>query len=43
MALSLIEPLFGHKVAMDVANGAEYEWSSDSHRDPFAKLNGLAK
>lgn len=41
MALALIQKIFGHDVAISVANGAEYEWNEDPHRDPFAKLNGL--
>lgn len=41
MALALIQKLFGHDVAISVANGAEYEWNEDPHHDPFAKLNGL--
>lgn len=43
MALGLIERLFGHEAVVSVANGAEYEWNSDSGHDPFAKLNGLVK
>ena len=43
MALALIDKLFGREIAMNVANNAEYEWNSDSHHDPFAKLNGLVK
>jgi putative intracellular protease/amidase len=41
MALALIEKLFGHDKAIEIANGAEYIWNEDSHYDPFAKLNGL--
>ncbi|TWV93691.1 DJ-1/PfpI family protein [Chitinophaga pinensis] len=41
MALALIQKLFGHEVAITVANGAEYEWNEDARHDPFAKLNGL--
>lgn len=41
MALALIERIYGKESATTVANVAEYEWNSDSHHDPFAKLNGL--
>ena len=41
MALALIDKLFGREIAQKVANGAEYEWNTDPHHDPFAKLNGL--
>ncbi len=41
MALGLIERLFDRATSEEVANRAEYEWHSDSHRDPFAKMNGL--
>ncbi len=43
MALGLIANMFGKDTAIKVANGAEYEWHEDSHRDPFAKMNGLVK
>ena len=43
MALALIDKLLGRETATNVANNAEYEWNSDSHHDPFAKLNGLVK
>lgn len=43
MALGLITSMFGRDTALRIANGAEYEWHEDSHRDPFAKLNGLVK
>jgi putative intracellular protease/amidase len=43
MALGLIEKLFDRETAERIANGAEYEWNSDPHRDRFAKLNGLVK
>jgi transcriptional regulator GlxA family with amidase domain len=42
MALALIEKIFDHETAINVANAAEYEWNSDPHHDPFAKMNGLA-
>jgi len=41
MALSLISKLYGQEVAMQVANGTEYEWHQDASYDPFAKLHGL--
>ncbi len=41
MALGLIERLFDRETAEKAAQSAEYEWHSDPHRDPFAKLNGL--
>ncbi|MDR6943768.1 DJ-1/PfpI family protein [Mucilaginibacter pocheonensis] len=41
MALALIERLYGHDTAINIANGAEYEWNQDPHHDPFAELNGL--
>ena len=43
MALALIDKLFGRETAIKVANGAEYEWNTDPHHDPFAKLNGLVE
>ena len=43
MALGLIAKLFGRETAERVANGTEYHWNSDSHVDPFAKMNGLVK
>ncbi|MGC2659009.1 MAG: DJ-1/PfpI family protein [Bryobacteraceae bacterium] len=43
MALALIERLYGKAVVADVADGAEYEWNSDPHHDPFARLNGLVE
>lgn len=41
MSLALIARLFGKQTALQVAQGAEYEWNEDPHHDPFAKLNGL--
>ncbi len=41
MALGLIERLFDRETAEKAAQSAEYEWHSDAHPDPFAKLNGL--
>jgi transcriptional regulator GlxA family with amidase domain len=41
MSLALIERLFGKATALEVAQGAEYEWNQDPHHDPFAKINGL--
>ena len=38
MALALIERIFGHETAINVANAAEYEWNSDPHHDPFVKM-----
>ncbi len=41
MVLSIIAKLYGQEVAMQVANGTEYEWHQDASYDPFAKLHGL--
>ena len=41
MALSMISNLHGRDVAVQIANGTEYEWHEDSSYDPFAKLHGL--
>jgi Transcriptional regulator containing an amidase domain and an AraC-type DNA-binding HTH domain len=43
MALALIAKIFGTDIAIRVANNAEYEWHTDAHHDPFAKLNGLVE
>ena len=43
MALGLIAKMFGKETAVRIANGAEYLWNDDPHRDPFAKMNGLIK
>lgn len=43
MSLALIARLCGKDVAHTVAQRAEYEWHSDPSRDPFAKMNGLAR
>lgn len=37
MSLGFILDLFGHEIAMAVANGVEYIWNSDKNNDPFAK------
>jgi transcriptional regulator GlxA family with amidase domain len=41
MALGLIERMFDRATSEGIASRAEYEWHSDQHWDPFAKLNGL--
>ena len=41
MTLSIISNLYGRDIAVQVANGAEYEWHENSSDDPFAKLHGL--
>ncbi|OUR62277.1 dimethyladenosine transferase [Colwellia sp. 39_35_sub15_T18] len=41
MTLSIIAKLYGQEVAMQVANGTEYEWHQDASYDPFSKLHGL--
>lgn len=42
MALALLSELHGEELARAVADGIEYEWHRESHRDPFAAKNGLA-
>lgn len=41
MALSIIAKLYGRDIAIQVANGAEYEWHQDSSYDPFSKIHNL--
>jgi transcriptional regulator GlxA family with amidase domain len=41
MALAFIAHLHGEELALDVADGAEYEWHRDASWDPFAAKNGL--
>ena len=41
MALGLVDKIFGHETALQVARHAEYIWNDDPTRDPFAKLSGL--
>jgi len=36
MALALIADLHGEELAIEVADGAEYEWHRDPSSDPFA-------
>ncbi|MDH3691947.1 MAG: DJ-1/PfpI family protein [Gammaproteobacteria bacterium] len=39
MTLGLIERILGRESSEQLVNCAEYEWHSDSSRDPFAVLN----
>lgn len=41
MSLAVMEKLFGHTAAYEIARGCEYEWHQDRNWDPFAKLAGL--
>ena len=38
MALGLIAHLYGHEKAAELASSLEYQWQSDSRKDPFAKF-----
>ncbi|MEM7193619.1 MAG: DJ-1/PfpI family protein [Pseudomonadota bacterium] len=41
MALAVLAHLFGPEVAVDMAEGSEYEWHDDPDWDPFAARAGL--
>lgn len=41
MALAAAADLFGLEKAEEMAEGSEYTWHQDPHRDPFAKSAGL--
>jgi hypothetical protein len=43
MALGVIARLHGRHVAEQIAALTEYEWQSDSARDPFAKFLNQGK
>ena len=43
MALAVIAQLFGQPAAQDIADVTEYEWQTDSARDPFAKFLNQGK
>ena len=38
MALAVIAKLWGHSTAQQIANLTEYEWQTDSTRDPFTRF-----
>lgn len=37
-ALSVVARLYGKQAAREIADAAEYEWQSDSTRDPFCRF-----
>ena len=43
MALAVIAKLWGHSTAQQIANLTEYEWQTDSTRDPFTRFLDQAK
>jgi hypothetical protein len=43
MSLAIIARLYGRERAEQIAELTEYEWQSDSTRDPFAKFLNQGK